>query len=86
MKLENRNFVRTTITDYGRGIPQELQPHIFEPFYTSKKSGKGTGLGLSISLGLIKDMKGFLSVESEVDGFTSMHVDLPEIPKKKPSQ
>lgn len=76
--LENKNFIRTTITDYGCGISREHQPHIFEPYFTSKETGKGTGLGLSISLGLIKDMKGSMSVESEVDTFTKMNVDLPE--------
>ena len=78
MTIKNRSFVRTTITDYGCGISREDQPHIFEPYFTSKETGKGTGLGLSISLGLIQEMEGTISVESEVDNYTKMHVDLPE--------
>ncbi|MBU0484352.1 MAG: PAS domain-containing protein [Proteobacteria bacterium] len=78
MKLANGNYIRTTVTDYGCGIPPDLLPHIFEPFFTLKESGQGTGLGLSISHGLIKDLNGRLTVESEVNNFTRMTVDLPE--------
>lgn len=37
------------IEDNGPGIPAEIIPHIFEPFYTTKEVGEGTGLGLSVS-------------------------------------
>ncbi|MBC5991218.1 sensor histidine kinase [Pontibacter cellulosilyticus] len=35
---------RITITDNGEGIPEHVQPHLFTPFYTSKKTGQGIGL------------------------------------------
>lgn len=70
-------MVRTEITDYGDGIPQELLTQIFEPFFSSKKPGEGTGLGLSISAGLVKDFRGQLRVESELGEHTTLIVDLP---------
>ena len=41
------------IVDNGPGIPSELQPRIFEPFFTSKAPGVGTGLGLHIAYNII---------------------------------
>ncbi|MSS72998.1 MAG: HAMP domain-containing histidine kinase [Candidatus Latescibacteria bacterium] len=39
-------WVEVTVSDTGPGIPEDVRPHIFEPFYTTKVSG--TGLGLAI--------------------------------------
>ncbi|HET97845.1 MAG TPA: PAS domain-containing sensor histidine kinase [Desulfurivibrio alkaliphilus] len=75
---ENGNsYVRTTVTDHGTGIPREIIEHIFEPFFSSKKMGEGTGLGLSISQGIMRELGGFLRVESEYGKHTTMMVDLP---------
>ncbi len=46
--------VLITITDSGKGIPNEIQTKMLQPFFTTKELGKGTGLGLSISLGIIE--------------------------------
>ncbi len=51
--------------DNGSGMPDHVREKIFEPFYTTKKVGKGTGLGLSIVYGIITDMGGSVSCESE---------------------
>ena len=77
MQSQGRTVVRTEITDYGTGIPSELLPQIFEPFFSSKKSGEGTGLGLSISAGLVRDFQGELRVESKLGEHTTMTIDLP---------
>ncbi len=42
------------IIDTGQGIPPEVLPHIFEPFYTTKDGGSGTGLGLAISARILE--------------------------------
>jgi len=39
--------VRLRVSDTGGGIPDEVRPHIFEPYFTTKGGGKGTGLGLA---------------------------------------
>lgn len=77
LKLRGKVFVRTTVTDWGTGIPQEIIGKIFDPFFSSKKPGEGTGLGLSISHGIIKDFNGSLLVESKVHESTTLKVDLP---------
>ncbi len=77
VKLQGSPYVRTTFTDHGTGVPEEIIENIFDPFFSSKKPGEGTGLGLSISHGLIKDFHGFLAVESRAGEQTTMIVDLP---------
>ena len=77
IQKNGHSLLRTEVTDYGAGIPPEVLPQIFEPFFSSKKPGEGTGLGLSISAGLIRDFHGELRVESELGEFTTLTVDLP---------
>ncbi|MEN8199976.1 MAG: ATP-binding protein [Thermodesulfobacteriota bacterium] len=65
------------IRDYGTGMPQSLLERLFEPFFTTKPPGEGTGLGLSISYGIIKDHGGELRVNSILDKYTEMIIELP---------
>jgi len=67
------------IEDNGLGIPEKEKEKIFDPFYTTKSTHKGTGLGLSISYGIIKEMEGEISVESEIGEYTKMRIALPKI-------
>ena len=48
------DFVCIELSDTGRGIAEELQGRVFEPFYTTKLRKQGTGLGLSTALGLVR--------------------------------
>lgn len=59
--------VRLTITDNGPGIPEQLLPRIFDPFFSTKGIGRGLGLGLSISYNIIKDFSGELTA-TNLDG------------------
>jgi two-component system sensor histidine kinase PilS (NtrC family) len=67
--------VAMTITDNGRGIPEEHVKHIFEPFYTTKPHG--TGLGLSTVWGIIQKGNGHISVRSSPGHETSFTLTLP---------
>ncbi len=70
-------FVEIEITDTGHGIPEENMEKLFDPFFTTKDVGHGTGLGLAISYGIIKEHRGTISVESEVDQGTTFIIRLP---------
>ena len=74
---EHKNFVSVTITDNGCGIPEEDLDRVFEPFFSTKTKQGGTGLGLSITYGLIQDIGGRISVESEEGKGTSFIITLP---------
>jgi len=66
------------ISDNGPGIPQETQKRIFEPFYTTKKTGEGTGLGLSVSYYIVtNNHKGSITVRSLEGEGTAFIVKLP---------
>ena len=58
---ENR-FVEITVKDNGPGIPEEVLPHIFDPFYTTREPGKGMGLGLYIVQEIITEHHGCIAV------------------------
>ena len=62
--IRPENFITVEVRDNGCGIEPGHIPHIFDPFYTTKKVGKGTGLGLSVSLGIAQSHGGIIDVES----------------------
>lgn len=70
-------LVIVDVTDNGSGIEEEHIPQIFNPFYTTKKSGKGTGLGLSVSLGIAQAHGGFIDLETKVGSGSTFSLILP---------
>jgi C4-dicarboxylate-specific signal transduction histidine kinase len=66
------------IQDNGTGIPKKNIDNIFDPFFTTKDVESGTGLGLSITYGIIKEMKGEITVDSKVNEYTRIKVALPK--------
>ncbi|MBL4691948.1 MAG: PAS domain S-box protein, partial [Magnetovibrio sp.] len=60
----NHKNVIITVEDTGGGIADEVMPHIFNPFVTTKDTGQGTGLGLSVSCGIVENMKGSITVSN----------------------
>jgi len=72
------NYVCTSFTDTGEGIPSDELKNIFDPFYTTKDTG--IGLGLSISHQIVGLNNGIIDVESNSEG-TTFTVKLP-IPKE----
>jgi signal transduction histidine kinase len=75
---EDGDFVRLVVQDTGKGIAQEQQEHIFEPFYTTKDPGKGTGLGLAVSYSIVKRLGGRITVESAPGQGARFSVFLPK--------
>jgi signal transduction histidine kinase len=69
--------VLVEIIDNGPGIPPEIQPYIFDQFFTTKATDKGTGLGLPIAYRVVVDQHhGQIQVCSEPDR-TCFQVYLP---------
>jgi GAF domain-containing protein/CheY-like chemotaxis protein len=68
---------RITVIDSGEGIPADILPHIFEPFYTTKPVGEGTGLGLAQAYGIVKQHDGHIDAHSVVGEGTTFHIYLP---------
>jgi PAS domain S-box-containing protein len=76
LRSENDRIIMT-IGDTGHGIPPEILPKIFTPFFTTKDVGKGTGLGLAVVHGIIEEHHGTIGVESEVGKGTVFTITLP---------
>jgi two-component system NtrC family sensor kinase len=69
--------VRVRVADSGPGIPDDVLPHLFTPFFTTKEPGAGTGLGLSITYSIIESHSGHISVERPAEGGAAFVVELP---------
>jgi len=66
------------IEDNAKGIPEDILPRLFEPYFTTKSEGEGTGLGLYMSKKIIEEsMKGQLSAKNGTTGaIFSIHLKL----------
>ncbi|NUP06575.1 MAG: response regulator [Polyangiaceae bacterium] len=72
---ETREHVVLEISDTGRGIAPEDQPHVFRPFFSTKTNG--TGVGLAVSAEIIAAAEGDLTVASKLGVGTTFTVKLP---------
>ena len=70
-------YVVIEVKDDGSGIPPDGISKIFEPFYTTKKTGDGTGLGLSTAYGIVKQTGGFIFVDSALGEGTTFSLYFP---------
>ena len=76
-------LVKFAVTDQGPGIPEELLPKIFQPYFTTKGPRQGTGLGLNIVQRLVKEGNGFLHVQTQPGQGTTFTVYLPGLEPAK---
>ncbi len=65
MATSSKNKIRINIVDNGSGIEEDILPHVFEPYYTTKYKSAGTGIGLYMSQQIIqKHMHGTISCKN----------------------
>lgn len=76
-KNSDDETVRLEIADNGSGIAQEDIPHIFEPFFSTKRDARGIGLGLPIVHGIIQNHNGKVEVHSVVGQGTTISLIFP---------
>ena len=72
-EIEAGEWVQVTVTDTGTGIPPDVLPHIYEPFFTTR-APMGSGLGLAQVYGIVNQHEGHIGVETRVS------VDSPQSP------
>ncbi|MCP4542588.1 MAG: response regulator [Chloroflexi bacterium] len=82
--MEAGEWVRITVSDTGTGIPPDVVPQIFNPFFTTKAPGEGTGLGLAQVYGIAKAHDGYIGVDSRVGQGTTFTLCLPALAVHKP--
>jgi two-component system NtrC family sensor kinase len=75
----DEDHVKIDISDNGIGIPEDDIPHIFEPFFSTKRETSGIGLGLAIVHGIVKTHNGKIEVESVLGKGTTISITLPLI-------
>jgi two-component system NtrC family sensor kinase len=69
--------VVVSVADNGSGIPQKIIDKIFQPFFTTKRTGDGTGLGLSLSYDIVKAHGGEIKVDTEENIGSEFLIKLP---------
>lgn len=76
-------YVRITVQDEGCGIPEEVLPNIFDPYFTTKEHGNG--LGLAITHSIVSKHQGCITVASTVGKGTAMRIYLPAVEPSLPA-
>lgn len=77
--MKQGQYIKLSFKDSGHGIPAEVRDSIFNPYFTTKEKGEGTGLGLSVVHGIVKNLDGEITVESEPGKGSIFDVYLPVI-------
>lgn len=75
-------YQKLTVKDTGHGMAPEIMERIFDPFFTTKGPGEGTGMGLAVVHGIVKRLKGAITVDSRPGKGTTFQLLFPTIENK----
>jgi len=75
--LEPGDYLKVSVQDTGRGIPPEILPRIYDPYFSTKDKSQGTGLGLAVVHGIVQSYGGAVAAYSEVGCGTTFNVYIP---------
>lgn len=78
LSLKAGEYLRISVIDSGVGIPEDLLPKVFDPYFTTKE--KGHGLGLAIAYSIVEKHGGHIEIKSRPGTGTTCHVYLPASP------
>lgn len=73
------DYVCLSVRDDGPGIPEDILPHIYDPFFTTKEIGKGSGLGLSMVHGFVRQSEGCVEIETAAGEGATFRLLLPAV-------
>ncbi len=83
------DWAKISVSDTGKGIPEEIKDRIYEPFFTTKEVGQGTGQGLAVSRSVIVDKhSGTIDFETDIGKGTTFNIRIPlggDAPSKGPN-
>jgi signal transduction histidine kinase/ActR/RegA family two-component response regulator len=71
-------YVQIMVKDNGVGMSHDVMKRVFDPFFTTREVGKGSGMGLAVVYGIVKDLQGMVTVESEPGVGSTFRVLLPK--------
>jgi len=80
---EENDQVVVEFIDNGPGVPKEIQPRIYEPFFTTKPPGQGTGLGLHVTHDIVTNRHQGLMLLESMPGKTKFKIILPKQIRKE---
>ena len=75
--LPEDNFWVVKVADTGHGIPEEIQPRIFNLYFTTKKNG--SGIGLAMTFRILQLHNGYIDFVSEKDVGTTFYLRIPRV-------
>jgi signal transduction histidine kinase len=85
-EFEDTDFVSIAFSNNGPAIPETDLDHVFEPFFYSRTGESGMGIGLAVTYGLVQEIGGRISVQSELGTGTRFNIRLPlKMPPKDPA-
>ncbi len=76
--------IELAVRDTGVGMNPEVIKKAFDPFFTTRETGKGTGMGLAVVYGIVKDLQGLITAESQPGEGSTFRVFLPRIDHQAP--